>query len=295
MQMNSGSKTSAKTSPPPGRSLSRARSSAPAVAGERQTARLSDQANLCGVVRRFMARPEIEHHFWLGTSGLIANLPSKIEDKLALFQQLPHPEKSLGLEKMLLADLAQPASEEEARSAVIAAVRACPNGAKAAPEYVSELAALIANEAAIRRWSRAAVAGGMIRVLSGSQYLPALSEAIDAIAQEKRMLIEARAIAGRVADVFVDLEGELLLAGLIRVDGQEQRAERRRAMLAEIKARKRATAHVMPNELAAAVRALGAALAADIEQCAQEAEATDPRAATRLRRAAQTVRARANA
>lgn len=176
---------------------------------------LADLGTVALSARRFMARPEINATFSMGSAGLAVHLPANDQDQLRLFEALPRPGACWRLEELLRHELATPITAAEANRAVAALVAGFPTGARASNDYQVGLATMVAELAAIEYWPRSAVIGGLIRVLANSTFLPSVAEVVEAIADERRFLVAARITAGRAAAIYCELEDHLAAAGLI--------------------------------------------------------------------------------
>lgn len=207
---------------PEGGALAPSRGQTPAplatTGGKPKVQSLADLGSIYFSAKRFIDRPEIADTFFWGTNGISCRMPQTDHARLSLYHRLPQPEACMRLEALLASEIAKRATPSGIRQAVTAAIASFPSGARADAAYIASLVDLLVEEASLAGWHHLAVIGGLIRIARTSTFLPSASEVIEAIHTERETIWSARVFAQKAQEVFQELEGRLIWAGLITIE-----------------------------------------------------------------------------
>lgn len=178
----------------------------------------SNAAQIAMAADRFMARSEIAATIRHGSNGFVARLPVSASERLALWETWPDAGRCLRLAQELDRALSVPADADQVSEAVAGLIAAFPTGERAASGYREAMAAILAEEAAARGWSAAVVTRGLLDIARTSRFLPALVEAIGAVAEADQVLRRAAWAAKRSVELGYELKWGLIDDGLIEFE-----------------------------------------------------------------------------
>ena len=184
-------------------------------------ANFGEQNWLGAAVDRFLGRDEIGQNFYFGTTGVVTSLPDRPEARLELLKRLPAPMQCWTLQTMIEDELASPVSPTEVVAMVRPILAAWPNAARLGPEYHAAMLALLAEEAVTSCWPRAALVGGLVRLLKSATFAPSIAEVFAAIRAEKTRLHEAALLAGQMAETAGQIEDRLIASGHLDPEEEE--------------------------------------------------------------------------
>ena len=182
---------------------------------------LAEANALGGAVDRFLARDDISATFYLGTNGPTASLPDSPVARLDLLKRLPAAAQCWKLETMIEEELARPIRPADIAATIRPLIAAWPNASKLAPEFHAALVAIVGEEAVTARWPRAAIVGGLVRLLKTATFVPSVAEVIEAIREEKSRLYGAALLAGKVAETICQIEDRLIASGHLDPEAAE--------------------------------------------------------------------------
>jgi len=172
---------------------------------------------------RFTSRPEIAECIFAGSNGAVARLPASLDRRLDLLDAWPDARRCMTFAAQIDRALAEPARADEVAAAVAATLRMFPTGDRAGLGFSEGVAAFVTEECATRKWSMAALTGGLIALTRSCRFLPAVAEVIEAIAQAQRDLRHTAWAARQAAELGEELRWSLIDAGMVEIedDGED--------------------------------------------------------------------------